>query len=153
MDDKFLVIESHGPLILSSNYWGSEADSAGTLYLSCNGGAFRLLLPKGWEQAVEEMKTGKHVIVSRGPWSKAGGSIGLDSLELLFDDDTQDPYTIHLGANQCDRLPLDTDEGQQWICTVWTAPRRGKPHKSLERPAFYRRVPNIPYLQPWKGMP
>lgn len=143
-----IEIHSHGPLILSSNYWGSRYDSAGILYLSCNAGAFRLLLPSGWDEAVKEMQTGRAVVVSRGPWSQDPGR-GADTIELLFDDGTKDPYAVHIQVEQCDRLPLPEDAGKEWLCTVWTAPRRGKPHKALERPAFYRSVDSIPYLKPY----
>jgi hypothetical protein len=46
-----------------------------------------------------------------------------------------------------DRLPLDADAGREWIFTAWTAPRRKGPHKSLERPCWYRRVSRIPWLK------
>jgi len=142
-----LEIENHGPLILRSNYWGSALDRAGTLYLSINAGAFRLLLPGGWEEVVQEMQTGREVVVSRGPWAKDPGR-GLDALELLFEDGTTDPYSVHLQSTQCDRLPTPEDQGKEWLFTAWTAPRRGKPHKALERPAWYRLVGQIPWLKP-----
>jgi hypothetical protein len=72
---------------------------------------------------------------------------GLDALELLFDDGSPDPYAVHLQVEQCDRLPLAADVAKEWLLTVWTAPRRGKPHKALERIAYYRLVPRLPWLK------
>lgn len=122
-------------------------DRAGTMFLSLNAGAFRLLLPTGWEEAVQEMQTGREIVVSRGPWAKDPGH-GLDAIELLFEDGTADPYAIHLQASQCDRLPLPEDVAQEWVFSAWTAPRRGKPHRALDRPCWYRIVPQIPWLKP-----
>lgn len=141
-----LEINNHGPLITATNYWGSELDRAGTLYLSVNAGAFRLLLPSGWESALDEMRTGREAIVTRG--MLRGG----DAVELLFDDGTASPYAIHLGASQCDRLPIPEDDGRaDLVFTAWTAPRRGvAPHKALERPARYRVVADLPCLRPWE---
>lgn len=145
-----LVIENHGPIILSSNFWGSEMDRAGRLYLSINAGAVRLLLPSGWEPMLDEMRTGKEVIFSRGPWAKGPGR-GEDSLELLFEDGTDSPYAVHFGVAQADRLPLDEDAGRELVFAAWTAPRRGKPHKGLERPLWYRRVEAVPCLKAREG--
>lgn len=137
-----LQIENDGPAIRTTNYWGSEADRVGAMHLSPNAGAFRLLLPSGWESAIAEMETATVVVVSRGPMQ------GRDAIELLFDDGTADPFAVHLGAGQCTPLPVAADAGRQFVLTVWTN-RRGKPHQSLSRPAWYRIVPRLPWLKPW----
>ena len=90
--------------------------------------------------------TGKHVIVSRGPWPSEQLP---DAVEILFDDGSDNPFALHLSPESLDRMPLDTDAGKEWLFTVWTAPRRnGPPHKALERPAYYRRVDALPCLLP-----
>jgi hypothetical protein len=43
---EILAIPNHGPLIVASNYWQSGIAARGLLYLSVNGGAFRLLVPE-----------------------------------------------------------------------------------------------------------
>jgi hypothetical protein len=143
-----LRIENHGPLILSSNYWSSDAAGAGKLYLSTNAGAFRLLVPAHLEPAVSEMATGKVAVVSRGPWPEKRLA---DALEILLDDGTENPWCCHLDANSVDRMPLDSDAGKEWVFTVWTRPRRkgSRPHKALERVAYYRRVESLPWLKPY----
>lgn len=140
-----LVIENHGPLMLRTNFWGSEIERAGKLYVSINAGAFRLLVPRSQEPILSDLRTGKSVVISRGPWPWAGLA---DALEILFDDGTETPFALHLSPESFDRLPLDSDAGREWLFAVWTAPRRGRPHKAIERPAFYRRVPQIPWLKP-----
>jgi hypothetical protein len=140
-----LRIENHGPLITATNFWESAAEAAGKLYLSINGGAFRLLVPRSQEPAIAEMTTGKEVIISRGPWPQMRLP---DGLELLFEDGSDSPYALHLSIESADRLPRAKDAGKEWIFTAWSAPRRGRPHQVLQRPCWYRLVPKIPYLKP-----
>jgi hypothetical protein len=140
-----LTIQNHGPLILATNYWEGEFARTGKLFLTNNAGAFRLLVPPAEEQAIAEMATAKRVIVSRGPWPETGQA---DAFEILFDDETESPYAVHLTLVAVDRVPTDSDALKQWVFTAWTSPRRGKPHKALERPAFYRRVEKLPCLKP-----
>ena len=144
-----LRIENHGPLLIASNFWESEEEAAGKFFLSTNAGAFRLLVPRSQEPAVSEMATAREVIVSRGPWPAVGRE---DAIELLFDDRTDTPFALHFSIETLDRLPLDTDVGREWIFSAWTVPRRRGPHKSLERPCWYRRVARIPCLQT-RGFP
>jgi hypothetical protein len=142
------IIETrnNGPLIVSSTYWGSDMEKMGLLYLSINAGAFRLLLPAGREDLVEEMRTGKTIVISRGPWADPVGR-GNDSLEILFDDGTKTPFSIHLGAPQADRLPADSDAGRECILSVWMAPG-GVPEMVFQSKCWYRLAPRIPFLQP-----
>jgi hypothetical protein len=139
-----LQIENHGPLLIASNFWGTEMERAGKFYLSINAGAFRLLVPRGQEPAVTEMATAQEVVVSRGPWPAEGRDEGI---ELLFEDGSDAPFCLHLSIESLDRLPLAEDAGREWVFTAWTAPRRGRPHKALERPCWYRLVPKIPWLR------
>jgi hypothetical protein len=142
-----LRIDNHGPLIVATNYWDTDHAVAGKLYLSCNGGAFRLLVPPAEESLLAEIRTATAVIVSRGPWPEGGQA---DAIELLFEDGSQSPYAIHLSVLAVDRLPADIDQGQPWLFTAWTSPRRGRPHKAYERPAWYRVVNLLPCLQPYE---
>lgn len=143
-----ITIENSGPEITATNYWDTELNSHGKLYLSTNAGAFRLLLPQGFEREVKEMATAKLVVISRGPWPAQKLT---DALEILFDDGTDDPYCLHLSVESADRLPLDEDAQGEWSLTCWKAPARAgyAPVKCLTRPARYRRVKKLPYLKPW----
>lgn len=140
-----LTIENHGPLIMRTNYWETELAAGGKLFLSTNAGAFRLLVPPAHESLISEVRTSTEVIVSRGPWP-AGGQA--DAVEILFEDGSDEPYSIQLDLRSCDRVPVDEDQGRELIFTCWTRPRRGRPHKAYERPAWYRRVRRLPCLQP-----
>lgn len=142
---EILRITNHGPLITATNYWELPESHLGKFYVSLNSGAFRLLVPPIQEPALNDMKASKECVVSRGPWPMQGLA---DAVEILFDDRTDNPFSLHLSIPSFDRLPLDTDQGKEWILSVWTRPRRGRPHKALERPCWYRRVISIPYLKP-----
>ena len=142
-----LEIKSHGPLITRTNFWDLPESQLGKVFVSLNAGAFRLLLPPSAEPALADMSAAKECVVSRGPWPADDQA---DGVEILFDDGTDDPFAIHLSVSTAnfDRLPTAENDSSEWLLTVWTRPRRGKPHKALERPCWYRIVPQIPWLKP-----
>lgn len=82
--------------------------------------------------------------MSRGPWPAAGKQ---DAMEVLFEDGTDTPFAIQFGLEQCDRLPLDSDQGRELLLTVWVC-RDGKPELARSRPAWYRLVKRLPCLRP-----
>jgi len=137
-------IDNIGALVIDTNYWRSDQAGLGVCYLSINAGAFRLLVPREAEAFVEQMRTARQVIVSRGPWPERHRD---DAIEILFDDRTECPFAIQIGMESVDRLPLDADAAKQWEITVWIE-RGGAPRKALSRPCWYRRVPRIPWLKP-----
>jgi hypothetical protein len=142
----FITIENDGPEIISTNYWTTPHAQRGYYHLSINAGAFRLLVPDSQLRNIEEWRSAREVIISRGPWPGAGKS---DALEILFEDDTDNPYAIHLVVEQVDRLPLPTDmdvpgQPHRWQFSVWT-----KSGKTLQLPARYRIVAKIPHLRSW----
>lgn len=140
MDGKLLHFENQGQKIVDTNFWDSDMARAGYAFVSWNAGAARLLLPDALAPAVREMKSAKYVIVSRGRWTEAGRD---DALELLFEDQSQNPYCLHLSKEQTDRLIPEEDQGSLWV-VVWT--RRGQ---QLRLPGKYRRVASLPCLEPW----
>lgn len=142
----FIEIQNDGPEIVSTNYWASEHAARGLFYMSINAGVFRLLVPDAQVQEIGECTTAREVIISRGPWPQAGKS---DALEILFEDDSESPYVIHLTSEQVDRMPLNTDQdhkGQQprWKFSAWT-----RNVKVLELPCRYRVIKKLPYLKRW----
>jgi hypothetical protein len=139
-----IIIENDGPRIRAANYWQTEWAQYGAFYLSLNAGAFRLLVPRAQEALLDEFRTGREVLISRGPWPAAQRA---DALEILFDDNTDDPFALHLGLEQIDRLPRATDAGREVIFSAWTF-RGGEPRLSYQAPCFYRLVPRLPCLQP-----
>lgn len=140
-----LTIANHGPLITSTNFFASDHAKNGKLYLSVNAGAVRLLVPPACESAIPDMAAATEVVVSRGPWPAAKGG---DSLELLFEDGTDSPFSVHLDSNSFDRLPPAEDAGREWVCTVWVAHRGDVPRRAIEKPCWYRVVSRLPWLKP-----
>lgn len=136
-----LTIKNDGQAIESTNYWDLEQAQRGYVFLSWNAGAGRLLVPDSQAAIIREMKTGKYVIVSRGPWKDQGGR---DAIELLFEDGSDSPFALHLVAEQCDRMIPATDQGGGLVVSVWT--RAGE---QMRLPGKYRRVEEIPCLAPW----
>lgn len=136
-----ITIQNAGQRILSTDYWDSEHAGQGLFYLSWNAGAGRLLVPDSQKPMLPEMRSGKYVIVSRGPWPDQGGREGI---ELLFEDGSDSPFCLHLVAEQCDRLIPDADQGGGFVIAAWT--RGGE---KLRLPGKYRRVDQIPCLAPW----
>ncbi len=140
-----IVIENHGPLIVSTNYWRTDAAKAGKVYCSCNAGAIRILIPKSQRHMVDEMRSAKYVILSRGPWKANRLN---EAVELLFEDETQTPFSMHLSVESFDLLPAKPEPGREWIVSIWLEKDR-EPKKALERPCKWRLVKEIPCLDPW----
>jgi hypothetical protein len=139
-----LKIENDGAEIAATNFWQTDIARAGAVYVSVNAGAFRLLLPRVFERALPDIATAREVIVLRGPWPEQARA---DAFELLFEDRSDSPFVIHIGAQQIDRMPLAADEGRRdLVCAVWT----DGPKKRLALPASYRRVSRLPWLKPWR---
>lgn len=144
-----LRIENDGALILRPNFWATEMARAGKFYVSTNAGVFRLIVPQQHVGSVREMRTATTVVVSRGPLTLQEQQVP-DALEILFDDGTDDPFSLHLSAGQVDRMPLDTDSAQEWGLAVWTHLVGERGRVGLTKPAHYRRVRRLPDLRPWQ---
>jgi hypothetical protein len=142
-----ITIINHGPIITATNYWGSDLERAGKLFVSCNAGAVRVLVPRGHRQMIDECRSCRYVILSRGPWPSEGLP---DAVELFFEDGTDSPFALHLSPEPFDLLPDEPPAGREWIITLWEL-KKGQPHKALERVCYWRRVPQLPWLKPLEG--
>lgn len=136
-----ILIKNKGQAIASTNYWQTEHAARGYLYLSWNAGCARVLIPDAAKSMLREIKGAREVLVSRGPWLDQGGR---EAIELLWEDDTDAPFAVHLVAEQCDRLIPDTEQGGGFTVAIWT--RGGMKGRW---PGRYRRVAEIPCLEPW----
>ncbi len=139
-----LFITNNGQAITSTNYWESEMSKNGYCFLSWNAGAGRVLVPDELKSAITEMRLAKYVIVSRGPWHEAGNR---DAIELLFEDESENPFCLHLVAEQTDRTLPEEQQGSGFVITVWTRDRG----EELRPPGRYRTVDAIPCLKPWSS--
>jgi len=137
-----IEITNDGPLIASTNFWDGKYASAGYVFLSWNAGVGRLLIPDSALSMIPETRGAREVIVSVGPWSACGDGQGI---EILFEDDSDSPFVIHICSQQTDRLLPDTDQGGGFEIHVWT--RMGR---ELAIPGRFRRVDSLPCLRPWE---
>lgn len=96
---KFITVQNLGPELESTNYWESDLAAAGYLYLSCNAGALRLLIPPSKVSDIAEMITAREVIVTRGVHRQHQRPM----VELLFDDHSSNPYVLFLSLEQVER--------------------------------------------------
>ena len=138
-----LTISNRGQAIISTNYCDRQQARAGYCYLSWNAGAGRVLIPDSAKDMLRELKGAREVIVSRGPWADQGGR---EALELMWEDDSDAPYSLCIVAEQTDRLLPDTDQGGGFVVTVWT--RGGLKGRW---PGRYRKVERLPCLEPWRA--
>lgn len=139
-----IVVENHGPLILASNYWGSEMELAGKYYASVNAGAIRVMVPRSLRAEIQECRAAEYAILSRGPWPACGLP---EAVEILWEDRTDSPFAWQWSPETFDLLPAEPQPGEQWVISLWDL-KKNRPHKALERPCHWRRVPEIPWLKP-----
>lgn len=137
---QFIEICNDGKKLTWSNFWDTEMAQKGILLLSWNAGEARLLVPDSQIHNIPEMKSGKFVIVSRGPWAAKGYK---DGLEILFEDFSDSPFCLHLSLEQIFPL-VRVESGHKFGFSVYT--RKGL---VFQRPGKFRKVPRIPYLQSW----
>jgi len=136
-ENTYIEIGNNGQEITDTNYWYTPHAQKGHFYLSWNAGAARLLVPRSQLSTIDEMKTGKLVIISRGEYENR------DALELLFEDYTDTPYFITLVTDQTDRLLPASDAGSEFVFSVWT-----ENGKQFTLKAMYRTVGKLPFLNP-----
>lgn len=138
-----IAIKNNGMSIVSTNYWNTEHAGAGYCFLSLNAGAARLLVPDAAMPMLKEMRGAKEVIISRGPWTDHGGR---EALELMWEDGSDEPFTLYMTAEQCDRLIPAEDQGGGIAVIVYT--RGGEKGRW---PGRYRIVSALPCLEPWRA--
>lgn len=140
---QILSVENEGPRIQRTNYWDTALARAGALSVSTNHRCFRLLVPaKHANQVLREVRGAHEVVLTRGAMPSSGLP---DALEILFDDHSQSPFSMHLMAQQCTSLPPPDESGRTDLrCIVY-----GPGLKVLaDLPAKYR-VALLPCLAPW----
>lgn len=116
----------------------------GLLYVSVNAGAFRLLVPDAHAALIGDMcgPTVAYVVVTGGRYA------GRPALELMWEDGSDAPFSIHIDARRVDRLPAANDEGRTDLrLLVYVQPGT----VACAGPARYRRADLLPYLKPWRS--
>jgi len=140
-----ITVQNQGQALIGSNFWDSEHARNGLYYLSSNAGAFRLLVPALHKSAVAEFKSARDVILSRGIWVEKGRR---EALEILFDDETDTPFSLCLDARMLDRLPDANDENKEFVFMAYLPLANGTPWLAYQHKCYYRRVARLPSLRP-----
>ena len=138
-----IYVANNGPVLVATNYWDDPVAQAGLFVVSLNAGTVRLLVPSVWETEIPDMICNtEHVVVSR---SQHGPSAGGFALEILMEDGSEQPFSLHLSAGQIDRLPAWSDDQRR--CRFALYVNRDGPRCVFECDAFTQVVPGFPWLQ------
>lgn len=140
-------VSNHGPLITASNYWGSETEQAGKVWCSVNAGCIRVLVPRDTRALISDCRGGQYAVLSRGPWPAMRLA---DAVEIMWEDGSSSPFAMHLSPEAFDLLPGPPGAGAEWTIAVWDC-KKGRPHMAVQRRCYWRRVPRLPWMQPWEG--
>jgi hypothetical protein len=139
-----LTIKNDGKKIVSTNFWESDFCAKGFLMVSVNAGCYRLLVPPSQEAMLKEIEAARAVVISRGPMEE-GGRRKADAFELLFEDDSDYPFSIATDPAQWDRVPSDADQGWKGIFHVYIKDTPGPVMEFMR--VHYRRVKGLPCLK------
>lgn len=123
---------------IDTNYFETAQAKCGLIQMISMNSIFHLLLPSNVDMITNEMKTGKHCIISYLPIA-GKDEVGV---EVFFDDDTENPFCIELGIYQCS--PIMIGDGSIFapkVIKVWN----NKCEEILSMTAFVRKVEHIPY--------
>lgn len=137
---------SDGPDLVATDYWRGPLAARGVVYCSVHESALRVLLPPSLEHVLPEMRTGREVLVSRGPWPELEQE---DALELLWEDGSAAPFAIQISVRQCQGLEAFGPATGALTCRVYTLGEAGAPHLAGTWRARFRRVESLPCLRPW----
>ena len=145
-----LTFENDGPLLVASDYWQSETAAAGKLYVSINAGCFSACSSlrastRSFPICAEKPNTSSSQCCQRDKWVDREYC-----LEWMVEDGSDTPWACHLSPGAVDRAPNHEDVGKEWRGSVWDF-AKGRPHKCLERPAYYQLVPELPWLRKITG--
>lgn len=136
-----IKVENNGSEITSTNFWESAFNSNGLMLMSINKNSFRLLVPENCKDFdLKELMTGKDDIIL-----SFGKLYGRSALEILFDDHTNSPYSIHIGTDQMDRLPIGCKRSETYTFIIYQKGLK----KVLETTCHYRNVNLLPCLKAW----
>jgi hypothetical protein len=100
----FISIENEEQKLVKTNYWESEYAKNGYCFITINAGWYRLLVPRYREDWLGDIKSANSVIISRGPAPRFQPPKS-DAFEILFEDNTQSPFSITTSPEQWDRVP------------------------------------------------
>lgn len=135
--------------LTGSNYWGSELEKIGLVFLSINEGKARLLWPNraDYKRHMRDLKTAKETAITLGNFIESFGAPESSGIEILFDDYTSHPFAIHSVSKYVDKLEeLTSKIGSTIKLEVWEL-HKGVPRRRLSRNCLIR-TGTIPDLRP-----
>jgi hypothetical protein len=137
-----IITKNNGPELVYTNFWDSEINSKFCAF-SVNAGCLRLLVPNCSKSSIPDMIACEYVVASI--LSKIRPMT--ISIELLFEDHSQTPFSIHMIPEACLSLfPLAENSKVPRKMTIWTEGL----NKVAELPIYSRTVPKLPWLKPLK---
>ena len=146
-ENHFIWVRNDGPRILETNFFTSDICRSGKFFVSINEGAIRLLLPDRWlANVLSEIRDSGYSIFTRAP--------ALNMAEILFEDETDSPYSLQFSENCMDRLPPIADDGRNDLTlSIWSGDSSGKVTCQRTMPCRFRVADRIPYLKRWEETP
>lgn len=136
MFEQMFIFCNAGADITGTNYFQSNHAASGLFYVSWNASTARILVPDSRISEIDEMRTGRICVISRGRFK------GVDALELMFDDESDQPYALYLDIRNTDRVIKPRNE--PFKVAAWTS--QGKVAEWVGK---YRVVKRLPCLAPW----
>jgi hypothetical protein len=125
-------------LPFETTYFDTEMCEKGFYYLVHNMNKYFLFLPKWNERVLKEMETRKSIVITRGNHNGKN-----DCFEVMFDDNSDNPYMIILEDEQFTRIsPLK--EG--WNGTFYVYSGDLEEYKLYFSHVYYRVADNLPCL-------
>jgi hypothetical protein len=150
-----LFVLNQGAEVTGTNFWETELSKSGLFHASFNAGACRLLLPEGlprragWE-LLNAAASAREVLISVIGRRPASPQVGRPlALELLWEDDSNSPFTMHLSEGQICWGVNDLRHGRAMPVSIWRRGADGRPEKASDLPGRLRLVSRLPYLKPW----
>jgi hypothetical protein len=135
-----------GEDLVASDYWDGVLPTRGVLYCAMHAVGVALLVPPSLEHTLREMRTGREVIVTRGPWPERRQA---DAVELMWEDDSIAPFAVQLSVSQCGGLGTLSGDRPVLMCRVYIRGRDGGPQLAGTWRARFRRAESLPCLRPW----
>jgi hypothetical protein len=132
----------HNGFPLETTYFNTEMCTKGFYYLVHNNEKYFLILPKWNERVINEMQTGNHVVITRG--SHEGHK---DSFEIVFDDNSENPYAVLLRDEQFTRI---TPLKEGWNGTLYIYSGDLDECKLIFYNVYYRISDKLPCFEPIK---
>lgn len=142
-----ITIRSEGPRLLSTNYWSTEHARRGLAYLSVNAGAFRLLLPAALVTSVlTEIAAAPLVatVITRGRLPS-----GAEAYEVLWDDGSDEPFSLTVDVRQADRLVPASETGRAVALALYGPGPSDESVALLRSDEAHFRCAPLPCLRPW----